>query len=375
MQSPGSDIGPVRRLLGVGVVALFLVAACGPGATASSPPVSSPTPAASVAPSASVSPDAAAQIAELKTKLQGQKVVIGTSAFPNASITGAFKTVEYLEEDFGLDVDFRVLDSDPLVAAMVSGQIQVGQLSLAGMANVVSAGADFIAFGGDDQKNTFLVASKDPVESIEEMRGQPFGVTQNLNQITGQTARKCLQEAGLDIEKDVQLLRLSNTGEVTQAIRSGQVKGGISATFRLTQLRIEDGDIYNILCKGWEANPQISSVWMAAREWIDQNAELALAMNIASLKSARFTQADKQAWVDYATSVVESLTPEAAAIDYDTLVTELDNWPVNGSLDRELCDSTLKTSFEFGAVDKEYAVDDLVTFEFQEQALAILGPA
>lgn len=312
-------------------------------------------------------------IADLRSKLEGQKVVVGSSAFPNASIVGAFRTVHYLEEDFGIDVDFKLLDSDPLVAATISGEVQVGALSLAGMANAIGAGADFVAFGADDQKNTFLVAAKSDVTDLEEVRGQPFAVTQNLNQITGQTAQVCLEQAGLTVD-DVQLLRLGNTGEATQAIRTGQVKAGISATFRLTQLLIDEGDdAYVVLCKGWEANPQISTVWYADRGWVEDNPDMALAFNLASLKSARWASEDKDAWVEYATSVVDGLTAEAAARDYDTLIGELDNWPVNGSLDKELMQTTLDTSFEFEAVDKQYTVDELATFEYQDKALEILG--
>lgn len=369
--------GP-SSVLALGLASILVLAACG-GAASPSPAATTTTPTASpsggdesAAPSGG---DAEARIAELRSSLEGSSVIVGSSSFPNASITGAFKTLEFLEEDFGVTVDFRLLDSDPLVAAMISGQVHIGALSLAGMANANSAGAEFIAIGGDDQKNTFVVAAKDPIESMEELRGQPFAVTQNLNQITGQTARKCLQTAGLDIESDVQMLRLSNTGEATQAIRSGQVKGGISATFRLTGLQIEDGDIYNILCRGWETNPQISTVWMVGREWLGDNADLALALNIASLKSARWAKENKDEWVALATQEVENLSEEAAAVDYDTLVDELDNWPVNGSLDRELCQQTLDTSLEFDAIGRAYTVDELVTFEYQDEAVSILGEA
>lgn len=372
MESRGTTT-PIRRLLAVGLVSIFAIAACGSGASPSptTAPTTAPTSAATEGPTAS--PDAAAQIAALKAKLQGKKIIIGTSAFPNSSIVGAYKTVDFLKSDFGLDVDFRLLDSDPLVAGMISGQVQIGQLSLAGTANAVAAGADFIAFGGDDQKNLFLVASKDPIDSIEQLRGKLFGVTSNLNQITGQTARKCLQLVGLDIEKDVQLVKFNNTGEATAAIRSGQVLGGISGMFRLTKPTLEDGDIYNILCKGWEANPQLSSVWMADRKWLNDNKDFALAMNIASLESARWAQANKDEWIALDVSTVENMTPEVAAIDYKNMVVDINDWPVNGSLDQALCDSTLKVSFEFKAIETEYKCSDLVTFEYQDQAVEILG--
>ena len=312
-------------------------------------------------------------IEDLRAAVEGQEVIVGSSSFPNASITGAFKTVENLREMFGVDVDFRLLDSDPLVAATISGQVDVGQLSFAGMANANAAGADFVAFGADDQKNTFVVAAKAPIESLEEVRGEPFAVTQNLNQITGQTAQVCLEEVGMTID-DVQVLRLGNTGEATAAIASDQAAAGISATFRLTQLELDEGEgSYNILCEGWEANPQISSIWYAERSWVEENPNLALAFNVASLESARWAAEDKDEWVDFAVENVEGLTPEAASVDYDTLVGELDNWPVNGSMDHELMESTLEISLEYEAIPEAVEVDDIATFEFQDQALEIVG--
>ena len=370
---------------------LLVAAACqaGPGATpTAAPPTGQDTPPAGTPgeatpgqetpppdgePGVVIPEQAQQQIDQLRSTLEGQSYIIGTSAFPNSSIVGAFKTVELMEEIFGVDIDFRELDSDPLVAAMLSGQVQVGQLSLAGQASANEAGGDFVAIGADDQKNTFLVAAKDPIESLEEVEGQPFGVTQNLNQITGQTARKCLEAVGLDVERDVQLLRLGNTGEITQAIRADQLVAGISAIFRLTQMRLEDGDIYNVLCEGWEVNPQISSIWMVTRDFAAQNEDFLVALNVASLLSARWANDNPQDWVQTATGYVEGLTPEAAEIDYQNLVVELDNWPVNGSLDREMCQQTLDTSFEFGVITQELQCEDVVTFEYQDRAVELLG--
>ncbi|MYF83413.1 MAG: ABC transporter substrate-binding protein [Acidimicrobiia bacterium] len=376
------------RLMALLLGFALLVAACGadeePAATTQAPATQATTQATQApaddtptetAPADDGMMDEAETIADIRSRIEGQSVVVGSSGFPNASLTGAFRTMDFLRDDFGLDVEFRLLDSDPLVAATIAGEVDVGQLSLAGMANAVSAGSDFVAFGGDDQKNSFIIAAKAPISSMEELRGQPVAATQSLNQITGQTLQKCLADVGMTVD-DVQLVRLAHTGEATQAITSGQVVGGISATWRLTQLTINEGEgAYNMLCAGWESNPQISSVWYAERAWVEANPDMALAFNIASLKSARWAQEDKQRWIEYAMSVNERLTPEAASLDYDSLLGELDMWPVNGSLEYDLLQTTLDTSFEFEAVDREYTVEELVTFEFQDKALEILGTA
>lgn len=366
---------PARRLLGVVMTASVVLAACSGGGATTAPSTApaSAAPSSATSPSAAATQDTAAILADLKAKLSGQSLKVGSSASPNASVIGFFKTLQFLEEDFGVNVDEQLLDSDPLVAAMVSGQVQIGQLSLAGVASANANGGTFLAIGVNDQKNLFVVAAKKPTATLEEVRGKTFGATQNLSQITGQTARKCLQSAGIDIEKDVVLTRFNNTGEVTSAIRSGQIVAGISATFRLTKINLEDKGAINILCYGKDENPSISSVWVTERAWATENPDMALALIISELKAARWSKTDKAGWITLAKTVIEGYTDEVAELDYQQIVVELDNWPVNGGLDKTLCDATLKTSFEFGAITTEVACEEIVDFSYQERALEIVG--
>jgi len=168
-------------------------------------------------------------------------------------------------------------------------------------------------------------------------------------------------------------VRFNNTGEVTAAIRSGEIAGGISASFRLTRIRLEDGDTINVLCNGRDENPSISSVWIADRDWVAANRDMALALIISELNAARWANSDKAGWIALAMEQIEGYTAEAGEIDYQNIVIDADNWPVNGGLDLEMCETTLATSFEFGAIDKEVACDEVVDASFQEEALAILG--
>lgn len=360
---------PIRRLLGVAMAMAVVVAACGGSEATQAPPTAAPPTAAPGEPT----PDPAAELAALKSRVEGKTLKVGSSASPNASVIGYVKTLEFLRDDFGVNVESQNLDSDPLVAAMIARQVDVGQLSLSGTANANSAGAEFAAFGVNDQKNLFVVAARTPTATLEELRGKSFGATQNLNQITGQTARKCLNSVGIDIERDVELIRYNNTGEVTSAIRAGQVVAGISATFRLTRIILEEGPIINILCYGADENPQFSSVWMAERAWIDANQDMALALIISELRAARWAKENKQGWIDLAKSVIEGYTDEAGSLDYDEIVIKLDNWPVNGGIDRDMCQNTLDTSFEFGALNEQLQCEDVVDFSFQERALELVG--
>lgn len=315
----------------------------------------------------------AGSVEELRASLEGQKVVIGTSGSQNASIVGAYKMVENLDEMFGVDVDFRELDSDPLVAATISGDVQVGQLSTAGVVDANAAGADFVAFGADNVLNTFMIVARSEFDSLEDLRGEPFAADSNPNQITGQTTQVCFEEAGMSVD-DVELLQLGNTGEVMSAITAGQVSGGLTAQHRLTPVEVDEGEgNYNVLCKGWEANPQIANVLYANRDWVESNPDMALAINVAQLAGNRWAHDNKDEWVEFATANIEGMTEEVADVSYDELLVEADNWPVDGSLDPELFQNTLDTGVRFGVFEEgQYTTDELAIFDYQERAIELL---
>ncbi|ACZ90264.1 ABC transporter substrate-binding protein [Streptosporangium roseum] len=314
-----------------------------------------------------------ASIEELRAKVQGRRISVASAAFPNPTLTGLHKTLELLKSDFGVEADFRLMDSTPLNAALIGGQVQVGHVSLGGLAAAREAGADLLAVAGNDQKNAFLVAGRGPAASLADLKGKPFAVSQNLTSIVGQTASRCFEQAGLDVRKDVQLLHLSNIGQIVESLEAGKIEGGMSATFRQAELDLAKPGAYTVLCKGWEANPQLNDVWAVDRSWLDANSDLALALAVSEIKAARWTHEDRAGWLALAQAKIDGLSAEAAENNYRTLVTELDDWPVNGALDEKMCDYTLATSKEFGVVKRDYACADLVTFDYQKAAVAFLG--
>ncbi|MEV7012873.1 PhnD/SsuA/transferrin family substrate-binding protein [Streptosporangium sp. NPDC051022] len=352
-------------------LSVLLLAGCADNAGAGTASPGQAATAAATTPQAQVRPPAS--IEELRAKVQGRRISIASAAFPNPTLTGLYKVLELLESDFGVKAEFRLMDSTPLNAALIGGQVQVGHVSLGGLAAAKDAGADLVAIAGNDQKNAFLVAGRSPAASLADLRGKPFAVSQNLTSIVGQTASRCFAQAGLDVSKDVQLLHLSNIGQIVESLEAGKIEGGMSATFRQAELELAKPGAYTVLCKGWEANPQLNDVWAVSRPWAEANRDLALALAVAEIKADRWTHDDRAGWLALAQAKIEGLSAEAAENNYRTLVTELDDWPVNGSLDQGMCDYTLATSKEFGVVKTDYSCADLVTFDYQKAAVAFLG--
>ncbi len=252
-----------RRLFGaVAVVAVTaLIGACGDSDDDGGEKAAS-TPEAAAAP---------ASIEDVKAQVEGKEIVIGSAAFPNPSLVGLYKVVDILQNDFGMKTELRLLDSAPLTAALLSGDVQVGHVSLAGLASAVEAGGELKAIAGDDQKNIFLVAAKAPIDSMEQLKGKKFAISQSTTSIVGQTGAKCFKDAGIDMQKDTELLQLDNVGSIVEGLQSGAVEGGVSATFRQIELDESDPGKFNVLCKGWEADPQLNDVIAVSEDFLADN--------------------------------------------------------------------------------------------------------
>lgn len=357
-----------RRLLqlavAVGVAAA--VGGCG-GSSEEDSSKSADAGAAAAGPATSMS------VEELRAELEGKDLKIGSAAFPNPSLVGLYKVAELLESDFGMNVDLQLLDSAPLTAALLSGDVQLGHVSLSGLASAVEAGGNLKAIAGDDQKNIFLVTAKAPIDSIEGLEDKKFAISQAVTSIVGQTAVKCFRDAGMDLQKDTQLLQLDNVGSIVEALMSGSVDGGVSATFRQIELDETNPGDFNVLCKGWEADPQLNDVIAASTDYLKDNQAVAQAVAIAELRAARWAHDDQEGWEALAQENLDDLSDAQASANYETLVKELDDWPVNGSLDRAMCDYTLTAAKETGGLKTAFVCDDLVTFEFQDAAVQLLG--
>jgi ABC-type nitrate/sulfonate/bicarbonate transport system substrate-binding protein len=356
-----------HRRLGLGPCALrwasaaaFLLAACGQQAA----PAATSTPA-----------QLASSIPALASQLRGQHLVLGLSSSPNAAKVGAFRTAQYLRDDYGLRVDVRPLEPNSLVAALNAGQVDVGALSLAGIANADAQGAHLVGFATDQDANTYVIAARPPIDAVGDIRGKALAVTANLAQAPGQTARACFQRAGLNLDRDARLVHLADTDATMRALDSGQVPAALTSIDKLPPYEQRQPNAFNVICRGSEILPMLSSVWMGTADWMRKHPDLALAIAVSSIKTGRWTHADGAGWVRLMRDTVKGTSQAVAEREYQILVQQLDTWPANGGLSEQLCAKTLDDSYRSGAIPKPYRCSDLVSMAYQAQALKILGPA
>jgi NitT/TauT family transport system substrate-binding protein len=188
-------LGVSRRDLLRGSSALaagLLLAACGGTAAPSAAPSSSSAPAkpASGGPSVAAKPASGSAAASAAAKPAGGsagakpsmlKMNLGLAskpapALPN-SVLWLAKDLGYYERE-GLDVTLTELDGTPtVIAAMISGDLDVGNLGTDQTVKLIAQkSVDMRAINSSDARQYFLIASKDSLNSVADLKGKNFGV-------------------------------------------------------------------------------------------------------------------------------------------------------------------------------------------------------
>ena len=211
------------RKLGVLIATIGILAiACG-GSTpaATSAPTSAPTQAASSAPS--VAPTTAA-----KTPLPCCKKVV--AAYSN--ITGDDWVMWYAFEkgifkDQGLDVDMQSINGGAQTsAALVAGQIQIGQFGGSEALSAVAGGGDLVIVGNMATVYPYILYAKKDIKTVADLKGKKVAVS-NAGGSSDIATRAALKAAGLDPNKDVTILAVGSHAQRTAALLSGQVDAGV----------------------------------------------------------------------------------------------------------------------------------------------------
>ncbi len=159
------------------------------------------------------------EIAELRIGVPDQD----PSFLPNwaAEQRGFFK-----EEGFG-DVKVLVFQGNaPTVQALASNTIDMCVASLIGSVNTISAGQKFKAFWAGYNMSDFAWYALPKYKSIADTKGGRYGVSR-FGSLTDFLTRYALRKAGLDPEKDVNILQLGGQAQFLAAMSSGQLDAAI----------------------------------------------------------------------------------------------------------------------------------------------------
>jgi ABC-type nitrate/sulfonate/bicarbonate transport system substrate-binding protein len=203
------------RSLGVliGVLATVTIACGGaPAAPATQPATTAPSVATTAA----------------KTPLPCCKKVV--AAYSNVTADNwvmwyAFDKGIFKEQ--GLEVDMQSINGGAQTsAALVAGQIQIGQFGGSEALSGVAAGAELIIVGNMAPVYPYILYAKKEIKTVADLKGKKVAVS-NAGGSSDIATRAALTAAGLDPNKDVQILAVGSHAQRTAALVSGQVDAGV----------------------------------------------------------------------------------------------------------------------------------------------------
>ena len=173
-----------------------------------------------------------------------------------------------------------------LVAALTSGDIQIGYTGGTAVLGSAASGSDLKILAAFTNRVTYDVVARRGIKTPEDLRGKIFGV-QSIGGTVWMGAILALEHFGLDPNRDkISLIAAGDQSVLAQALVAGSIDvtvldGVMSRTLR------EKG--YPILAELSKANIPISSVGIVAREsFIQKNPQVVENLLKALLESEAF---------------------------------------------------------------------------------------
>src|SRR5712692_1073254 len=241
----------------------LMLAACG-GAPAASAPASST--AVSAAPSAKPSAAAAAKPSASPKITIAFSNIAGSNLASWTALDGG-----YFQKN-GLDVDLTLIaGGSRTTAALISGDVQ---LILAGGGEAVSAvsqGADLLIIGtqGPVYPYKFMVAKE--IQKPEDLKGKTIGVA-SYGGSADIATRVVLRRLGLDPDKDVNIISLSDAQTRSAALLSGKAQAGMDSP--PGSLKLEAAGLHPLVNLAAEKIPADNNTIVGQRSWVNANRPL-----------------------------------------------------------------------------------------------------
>jgi ABC-type nitrate/sulfonate/bicarbonate transport system substrate-binding protein len=342
----------------------IIVAACGPGAS----PAPGTTSGTTAAPAAS---GTAGAIAAIKAKVQGKSISLGAGSPPNLAEVTTLKATQILKDDFGVTVDYRPIQATAVAAGVVGGSLNIAEVSLTRLAGLKEGGADVLVIGTNDYKLDYVLAVKDPIKTIQDLRGQPY-VDGGATGPSALFNDYCFGKAGMTVN-DTRVTHLASSAAINSAFATDQFVGAMVHADTLANLQAKFPGRYRALCFTYEGVHDTNDVWFTMRQWATDNPDLTQAVILAKTMAARWTYENKDGWVKLANQYVPDLEPGVAAATYDLFAGQIGLWSNNGALDLAKCSNEMRTLVTLGRLKAAIDCSTFATTEYERKAVEVLG--
>jgi NitT/TauT family transport system substrate-binding protein len=153
------------------------------------------------------------------------KIRIGVPLFPTVSFPVLIAQEKGIFEKHGLKAEVIRINSEPTTyQALISGDIDATSGAPTGLVQSNIQGVPVVSLGSWDNLVSYTIATKEKIEDLSQLRGKKVGI----NRLGGKSSlilRVMLEDAGLNVAKDITLLQLGGSQERLAAL----MRGGIDA--------------------------------------------------------------------------------------------------------------------------------------------------
>jgi NitT/TauT family transport system substrate-binding protein len=188
---------------------------------------------------------------------------------------------------YGVPADMIFIRQAPtLVAALTSGDIQIGYTGGTAVLGAAAGGADLKIVAAFTNRVMYDVVTKRGIKTPEDLRGKIFGV-QSIGGTVWMGAILALEHFGLDPNRDqISLIAAGDQSVLAQALVTGTIDATVLDGVMSRSLR-ENG--YTVLAELSKANIPMSSVGIVAKgSFIQSNPQAVENILKALLESAAF---------------------------------------------------------------------------------------
>lgn len=305
-----------------------------------------------------------------KTKL---KIAFPTS--PHAFALPHFVAMEkgWLSEA-GLDIEEQWLIGDTTVIRLiVTGEADMCVTGLPAAFSAVAAGAQVKAIGSQQVIFDFQMVTNRNITKVADLAGKRFAAGPPLS-IQTEVPRVIMRKYGLDPEK-VQFQQAGGTPDRLQAVVGGVADATLIGTSFALQAAAKYPNVHVLTTVPKEFPGMGFSYVMATNKSLADPAKkqaMEAYIEQSTIRASRFIMDNPDEAVKILMKRVPSLDPEIAKQSVVDL--NKDNvWGVNGGLDREVTDFTIKFSVESKMVPSPVTYEQVVDPSLVNAALARTG--
>ena len=218
-------------------------------------------------------------------------------ALPN-SVLWLAKDLGFYERE-GLDVTLQELDGTPtVIAAMISGDLDVGNIGTDQLLKLAAQkSVDMRAVNSSDARQYFLIASKDSLSSVADLKGKSFGVAK-VGSLDDTMSRLVLNAKNVK-PSDLTFAGIGAPDARAQALVAGRIDATTMSLGTWVSIQHEKGVRMLVSADDYyDAAPINLKVNAASAKAIRDKPEQLRRFTAAVLKASRTFSEDQNAWAD-----------------------------------------------------------------------------